>query len=371
MFAIIAMHSCAILVNTGRVSAASLRGMMTPFKFGTIAFFLASGFLLGERLDDCAPVSYLQRRLEKIALPWTLWLSLLVLLLLGAKVLEHRLTLSFTLATAAVIANKFYDCMFSTAFWFVPNLLLSLAILLLLRPFLRSLRFGAFLLVLNLFYGVNLYTIWLRNHHTEALLGFVFYLWLGTYAAYHFAQLNRWVERTPASLLGAAAVVTGLLGYFEADLLERLGSADSLDTLRLSNQLFSVAVVLLLLKIKRATWPRFVDVRRHTFGLYLSHSMVQILLVSALVEALIRHPICWVLNTSVGHLVLWLFVLATTYGTSLGITRSLDALPRLRWTIGMPAAAVTSSQLQHSGGRKSHLCRRSAPRYEVSTNGQW
>ena len=150
MLAVIAMHSCAILVNTGQASAASIRGMMTPFKFGTIAFFLASGFLLGERLDDCAPVSYLRRRLEKIALPWTLWLSLLVLLLLGAKVLEHRLALSFNLATAAVIASKFYDCIFSTAFWFVPNLMLSLAILLLFRPFLRSPHFGALLLVLDL-----------------------------------------------------------------------------------------------------------------------------------------------------------------------------------------------------------------------------
>ncbi len=137
------------------------------------------------------------------------------------------------------------------------------------------------------------------------------------------------------SLLYATTVTTGLLGYYEAALLEHLGSPDPLNTLRLSNQLFSVAVVLLLLKIKRSTWPAFVDVRRHTFGLYLSHSMVQVVLISALAEALIHHPIAWILNTAAGRLALWFAVLAATYGTSLAITRSLDAQPRLRWTVGM------------------------------------
>ena len=335
MLAIIAMHSCAILVNTGRASAMSLRGMMTPFKFGTIAFFLASGFLLGERMEACAPVEYLRRRLEKIFVPWTVWLSLLVFFFLGAKVVEHRVTLRFDMATAAVIAHKYYDCTFMTAFWFVPNLLLSLAILLLFRRYLRSAWFGAMFLAVDVFYSLNVYAVWMRTHHTEAMLGYVFYLWLGTYAARHFGRLNAWIERTPASVLVGVTIAAGLLAYQEAALLEHLGSADPLNTLRLSNQIFSVAVVLLLLKVRKATSPGFVDVRRHTFGIYLSHSMVQIVLVSVLADALAHHPVAWILDTAMGRLGLWLAVTGMTYGASLAITKWIDRRPRLRWAIGM------------------------------------
>ncbi len=49
--------------------------VIAPFKFGTIGFFLISGFLLGERVDRRNPFEYFGRRLKRVFLPWLMWLA--------------------------------------------------------------------------------------------------------------------------------------------------------------------------------------------------------------------------------------------------------------------------------------------------------
>jgi peptidoglycan/LPS O-acetylase OafA/YrhL len=56
MIGIVAIHSATVVFVTGNVHPMLIAALLAPQKFGTIGFFLISGFLLGERLDRCRPL---------------------------------------------------------------------------------------------------------------------------------------------------------------------------------------------------------------------------------------------------------------------------------------------------------------------------
>jgi membrane-bound acyltransferase YfiQ involved in biofilm formation len=221
-----------------------------------------------------------------------------------------------------------------TSFWFVPNLLLSIAILLICRRYLYSLKLGFVLFLVNLVYVVNIYTSWFSTRHTQALLGFVFYLWLGSYAAHNFERVSSFLARIPTAALVAASAIAGVAAYGESHLLFVLHSFDPLNTLRLSNQVFSISVVLMIFKFRHATWPGFIDVRRQTFGLYLSHGIVLLLLMRVL-----RHFPRWAPDSisvsAIEGVVLWIAVSVTTYVSCLLVTMWLARRPSLQWMVGL------------------------------------
>lgn len=346
MFAVVAIHSTGVFNTIGVRSPLLIQASLTPVKFGTIAFFLISGFLLGERIESCKPIEYLGRRLRRIFLPWMFWVSLMTAFLLAADALHHRIAVRFAMEEVPIVWGKLFSCIATTAFWFVPNLLLSLCILLLLRRYLRDVRLGVVLFGINLFYVVNIYMRWLPSLHTEALFGFVFYLWLGAYASWNFGVLIRWLARVRMNALVGLAVSTGLLAFGEARILDHLGSPDPNNTLRLSNQIFSIAVVLLILKLRHATWPRFVDVRNHTFGIYLSHSMILAIMLGVLRRSLALITPGHLLNSSLEGLALWVVTTAVTYSISLSVTKVIAGRPTLRWMVGAgPAVPSKAKQI--------------------------
>ena len=336
--AIVAIHSATLFDKLHKGSTLLAQSVATPFKFGTIAFFLASGFLLGERLDNCRPGEYLQKRLKKVFLPWLFWFVLLIGFFLTSKVYHHQLTLSFRLDTLGIIGRQAVNCLLMTPFWFVPNLLLSLCVLLLFRKRLNDLRFGAVLLAINLFYVVNIYKLWLPSSHTEAMFGFVFYLWLGTYAARHFGRLSGWIARIPSAAMLGLTLLTAVIALLEARLLGHLRSPDPMNSLRLSNQIFSISVVLMLLKLPRPTWPRFVNVRNNTFGLYLTHTMVLSLVLHTMMHLLARSSKMWLEDSNAGLVCLWVSAVVATYAACLLVTQAIHSQPRLRWLIGSDSA---------------------------------
>jgi hypothetical protein len=144
--------------------------------------------------------------------------------------------------------------LFSTAYWFVPNLMIAVSVLLLCRRFLYDPRLGCALLGLSLFYGVNAYSQWIPiQNHSEAFLGFAFYLWLGAWTAKHFAAFMAWIARIPLLALLVLAVLTGLAAFGEAEVLTDRGA---MNTLRISNQIYSVLAVLAIFKARGGLWPR-------------------------------------------------------------------------------------------------------------------
>jgi len=171
MFAIIAMHTSVIFWYLGRPVPRLTQAITTPLKFGTIAFFLISGFLLGERLETCKPLDYLGRRINKVFLPWSIWFVAMCLFSTLANLWHLHVNPIFSLQAVPVLLHEAVQTLFTSAFWFVPNLLLALSILLLFRSWLRDMRFGAVLLAFNLFYVVNIYARWVAQRSFAGLPG--------------------------------------------------------------------------------------------------------------------------------------------------------------------------------------------------------
>jgi peptidoglycan/LPS O-acetylase OafA/YrhL len=332
MAAIIAIHCVPEAAAVKGISLRWLQLCVDPFKFGTIAFFLISGFLMGERLVTSHPLDYFLRRVRTIAAPWTVWLILRVSLKVLADAHYHRASLSTHYAVMEVALRDLVFCFRRTPFWFVPNLLIGTACLLIFRRRLHDLRFGAVLLAINLFYTANIYLRWLPNSHTDATFGFVFYLWLGAWATRHIRRLQEALARVPMPLHILIASIACVFSAMESHHMQSLPGVDPLNTLRLTNQVFSVMMVLLMLRVRRSTWPRFVDVPANTFGLYLTHPLCQAVFFYA------AHYMLAVRTTYLDYVALWTVLFVLVYGSSLLLTRSIASITRFRWLVGAKPA---------------------------------
>lgn len=344
MFGVVAIHSALVFVEIQQPRPGLMEIIQTPFKFATIAFFLMSGFLAGRALETVAPLTYLKRRLRRVALPWACWISAMIAAFMVTDLLHHRVSFSLDHHLFALLASRITYCLFGTAYWFVPNLLLSMALLLLFRRQQRRLWFGAILFSFSFLYGLNIYTNWMPSRHTESLLGFVFYLWLGAFASHHQAALEGWMARVSTAQLGAAALFTMLLAYREAVLLDRLGSVDPLNSLRITNQLFSVMAVLFLYKFRRATWPGFVQVRDNTFGVYLLHPLTMFLLWPVLKSRFLSPLVHRLAGGDVGGVALWAGSVLCVYGGALCVTKLLVRQPSLSWLLGVQTLRKRASR---------------------------
>jgi peptidoglycan/LPS O-acetylase OafA/YrhL len=331
MLAIVFMHCGSKFLKYQNVPSPELALMVQPFKFGTIGFFLISGFLLGDRLPGSRPLAYLRRRANRIVPAWALWYALQVLFVTGRHLLQDR---PLTLGAHRVVATLFDAagiCLTGTALWFVPNFILALTLVVLLGRWLNDLRTGAVLLTFSLFYALNIYGGWVPPKHTEALLGFVFYLWLGAWCALRKEQLQRWIEGVPKVWLFLLIGLAGAAAVAEFAVLSERHSSDPMNTLRFSNQIYSVLVVILLLQFRRRTWPRSVNVAQTTYGIYLTHSFVVSVSFSAATAILLAHGR---FLGPAGILVSWLLLAPTCYLLSLQMASFIAARPSWRWAVG-------------------------------------
>lgn len=312
------------------------RFAVQPFKFGTIAFFLVSGFLFGERRHAYSAFAYFRRRLRNVFLPWAVWLLIFCLLRVAADLLHGRLTEFSLVDWAYYLRNSGTEALLDTAFWFVPNLLIALAVLLLLRRWMDDLRLGAALGLVSLLYGVNIYGHWVPVQHSRAVFGFVFYLWLGVWAAQNVDTFQRWIRRIPTAALCGAAVALFAASLGETVFLSHIGSDDPSNTLRITNQLYSIAVTLCLFRIRHAVWPRFMDVRANTYGLYLTHMIALLPACTIVRETIVRLTLPEFWETAPGAVILSGSMFLLTYFGSLLLVRLMLLHPALRWTVGLP-----------------------------------
>jgi hypothetical protein len=309
----------------------------TLFKFGTIGFFLVSGFLLESNLATRAPWPILRKRLGKVFVPWIFWFLLTYVLFLLDDLLRQRAPFAPGFALGAALAGELTRIMTATSLWFVPNLFFGLCVLLAVRRLVDRMWFGVCLLAIDLFYVANIYGRWSTALHAEALFGFIFYLWLGHFAARRQQAFGRLVLRLRLWQWGLAALGAGAAALGEARWLAHLGADDPLNTLRPLNQIFSVLVVLGLCRLRRAAWPRWVDVPRQMFGVYLSHSIVV-----ACVLTGTRHllDLRWMVPAthSVGlRMLLWAVAAGVTGGAGWLLSRALADSRSLCWLLGVSA----------------------------------
>lgn len=337
MAAVVLVHCiAAAFLLTGTSSVGWLaRVMRQPVEFDVIGFFLISGFLLEEGLTRRRPSEYLSRRFQRIFLPWLVWFSLFCGIILANDAAHGRFRFDSMRDLAPPILGVLRTGLHSP-YWFVPNLLFALCILVACKRFLFDLRMGCLLLALSVFYSLNIYAHWIPvADHSEALFGFIFYLWLGAWAARNFAAFQSWIERTSMLSLVALAALAGLAALLESSVLAAAGDPRPMNVLRLSNQAYSIAIVLVIFKLRSPIWPKVVNVRTTTFGIYLTHTIAVWLL-----TGVIKRPVLSSVAGLTGgaqaaiSFCLALGIFAVVYGSSLAVTVRLLSHPRLRWMVG-------------------------------------
>jgi len=357
MAAIVALHSFGLVALVAGIAPSNwlLGCLLQLCKFGTLGFFLISGFLMEESLRRRRSTDYLARRIKTTFLPWLIWFGLYTSLALVNRVITGRLNLSSSGADYLAVLSVVYDLLFSTAYWFVPNLLLAICVLLLCRRHLASLWLGAVLLLASFFYGIDAYTQWIPGEtHTKALFGYVFYLWLGAWAARNFNKVEQITERIPWAAILATPLLFGMAALIEGLVLYRMGNPDSLNTLRISNQAYSVAVTLALFKARKSLSPKALRVRSTTFGIYLSHPLLLGLgLTLAKRSAL---PDVFARASHLGTLALLVILLcawSVAYACSLALTHAIANRPHLCWLVGvrvprtLAGSQATLNEAQH------------------------
>ncbi|WP_213804033.1 acyltransferase [Granulicella sp. dw_53] len=315
-------------------SAAYLQVVLLQLmKFGTIDFFLISGFLLGEGLTRSSPLQYFRRRVKAVFQPWVFWGCVWFGIALSESLIKvggHALAGS----SLRVIVVQYFRFVFTESiYWFVPNFFVCLAIVLALHRRVSDVVQGLLFLAFSLFYAVNAYIAVIPPFHTAALFGFVFYLWLGAFAYTHRARWSRWLDGVPWWKLILYTTVAATTAVLEFHVLQTRNSLDPHNTLRLSNQVFSVLVALLIVKCKRTLYPSYIKVRMETFGIFLIHPILMAL-VDIGVKPISKGTKSLFYSNGPISLCLEVVSFCVLYFGALIATKVLRTVPLLAWTVG-------------------------------------
>ena len=301
-------------------------------KFGTIAFFLLSGFLIGEKFTDYTPVQYLKRRVDNTILPWVFWsLFFLAMMILNDVVSAYQFNHGqFEPHYGAIVWHYAVTIYLYTSYWFIPNFLICIGVLLIFKRYLYSYWLGAGLFVCTILYMFNIYHEWVEPRHSTAILGFVFFLWMGAQLNRNLAQLEKWLDKTPVLLWAFLSLITLVAGVFETQHLKTLHSVDPYNTLRFSNILYSLCFFFLLLKIKSFKFAKYLKSRETTYGIYLIHYILVYSLLPMIFTSL-RFGINQLTYAEVWCYLIARFVIA--YGLTF-ILVTLINKSRAKWLIG-------------------------------------
>lgn len=116
---------------------------------------------MGDRLTNRQPSEYFVRRIRNILPPWLFWASLYSSTILVPFLVLHLSRSNSFLYNILSVPVVLYICIFTSPYWFVPNLLFALWIILHCVRFLSDLRLGCILMACSLFYGLNMYAHWI------------------------------------------------------------------------------------------------------------------------------------------------------------------------------------------------------------------
>jgi peptidoglycan/LPS O-acetylase OafA/YrhL len=335
MLAIVMRH-CELWLFGGSPTPLLEREIIQLRTFGVPLFFISSAFLMAAWLTRPAASvqAYWKSRVHQVALPWLLWVGVFQVLELTKLWFRHGLDLNR-------IIEQSWQNVFYQSYWFVPILLLSLAMLLPVRRYWHAWWLGTVLLVLSLLYGVNLYCRWFPASHTVAWFGFLFPFWLGIQIFERFQSLEGWVDRLPWGLILAGLCLGVSLMHLEERALLIWGIPNRYNALQLSNQLYALIVLVVFMKLSVRLMPAWIDVRKDTYGIYLTHQIVSSLALGVIALAarlsrtqpslfqrlpeLIHSP-----YSRIGLIFMWFLLV---YTISLLITKALR-MTQFAWIVG-------------------------------------
>lgn len=300
-------------------------------KFGTIAFFVLAGFLLGDKFTTYSSWEYFKRRLSNTFKPWLVWsLVMLVAILAQRYVAIHKSGDEYHFMLE--LESKIKLVYLYTNYWFIINFMFCIAILLCFKKYLYSFWLGSVLLICSLVYSINVYYEWFLPSHTIAIFGFIFYLWLGAICNHYWDRLENFVSKTNIFIYLTVFLITFVWAVFDITRLMDAKSVDPYNTLRLSNIFYSVATLALLLKVKNFNFTKYLKPRKTTFGIYLIH---YILVVSLLPEIFRPFHLVPFKEMSVAFMLFFIsFRFLLVYGLSLLIIWLLNKT-KLRWIVAL------------------------------------
>ncbi|MFC3561738.1 acyltransferase [Pedobacter jamesrossensis] len=300
-------------------------------KFGTIAFFVLAGFLLGDKFTSYSSWQYFKRRLSSTFMPWLIWsLVLLVAILAQRYIALHKSGDEFHFVPELI--SKIELVYLYTNYWFIINFMFCIAILLCFKKYLYSFWLGFSLLVFSLIYSINVYFEWFIPSHTIAIFGFIFYLWLGAICNHYWNQLEQFFRKTNILIFVCLFLITFIWAVFDIARLMNARSVDPYNTLRLSNIFYSLATLALLLKIRNFNFTKIIKPRQTTFGIYLIH---YIFVVSLLPEIFRPFHLVPFQEMSVPFMLLYIFIrFIIVYGLSLATIWLLNKT-KLRWIVAL------------------------------------
>jgi surface polysaccharide O-acyltransferase-like enzyme len=310
-------------------------------KFGTVCFFILSGFLLNDRFATVEMKPYFKKRFEQTMKPYCVWLSVFLLLqAIRPWIGNLRQTVKIdTLADyTSYLLHMGLSAIFASNYWFVLNLFICLIILFAFRRFSNASWFVGLLVGCTLFYTLNVYASWISPFHMTALFGFVFYVWLGMQMNRHQEKLLRTLSAIP--FWGILSVLVSLLGLsiWESYRLTVLGDGiyNSMNTLRFFNQAYSVGVFLLIMKSNGACYPRFLKPRDESYGIHLVHTIL-LLFLNGLIIRLFGLPQTYFdpnhLVSIISNICISIARFLVVYVLSVIFVKVLLA-SRFRWTLG-------------------------------------
>ncbi len=304
------------------------------FKFGTIVFFLVAGFLIGDKIKTYTPAQYMKRRLSTTVKPWLFWVAFIILLNYVDLLVKQLRNPDENLFANPVLQffKQITDMVFYTSFWFIINFLIGMGILLVFRKYLNSLLFGVVLLLLSLFYALNLYQQYLATEHTIAVFGFIFYLWLGFQIHEHYGRFQQFVKKLPLWFLIFCSLGMLIISCTESMYLLNINPKDPYNTLRVTNVVYSVFCFLLLFKIGNLKWVDSIKPRVTTFGIYLIHYIIILHLLPHILRPMHLYDVKGFTAIQLFFMQLFRFFLA--YGITYFLVRMIYKVPKIRWVIG-------------------------------------
>lgn len=249
------------------------------FKFATVAFFLIAGFLINHKFVEYTPLQYLKNRFKSTIGPWAFWVNVFVILnvvgIIFVAFFKYNRDGKLPSPFLNFIGQEYYNVIFTTSFWFIPNFLICIAILLLFKRYIYSVWFGLILGITSLFYSVNLYHGWIKTQHPTALFGFVFFLWLGAYMNRHIDVVFNFIKKTSYTWMIGLTTVLFILASLEIVHLKSIFSQDPYNTLRVTNIAYALSFFFLLLKVGSIPMVNQIFLpRKTTYGIYLLHHII-------------------------------------------------------------------------------------------------
>lgn len=304
-------------------------------KYGTIVFFIASGFLLGQSLENESALSILKKKKDKIIKPYLIFLSLYIITLPIKDLFTHYNPIDPNFFI--YILKKIHIGFFQSNYWFIISFFISLIALLAFKKFLQKNIIGYLLSLITLFYAINVHTEWITPLHTTAYIGFTFFMWLG-FKLYNIRdKFLPFLDKSCWEFLFSLVCLALIISVFESYILYWNKSEDPLNSIRFSNILYSMAVFLFLAKLGMTFHFKRAHPRTETFGLFLIHPFTISFL--KLVIIVIFPFLEQYLNTKASNVSVFaiffiqLFMFLATYFITLFLVKTINRT-KFKWLMG-------------------------------------